>query len=95
MLHRCIPYSYREIITYFNETKENKSLSLQCSQNIWRNNRFTYKNKTLCFTNWMRSGILKIEDLFNGMRFKDITDFSNLKSKNKTCFCLEMEGLNL
>ena len=82
MLHKCIPYFYREIITYFNETKENKSISQQCSQNIWRNNRFTYKNETLCFTNWIRSGILKIEELFHGMKFKDITDFSNLQNKN-------------
>ena len=82
MLPKYIPYFYREIFTYFNETKESKSKTLPFSQNIWRNKRFTYKNRTLCFTNWMKSGILKVDDLFNEMGFKDITDFSNLKNKS-------------
>lgn len=81
MLHKYIPYFYREIITYFNEAKGN-STTLQFSQNIWKNKRFTYKNETLCFTNWMKSGVLKVDDLFNEIGFKDITDFSNLTNKH-------------
>ena len=30
----------------------------------------------------MKSGILKVDDLFNEIGFKDITDFSNLKNKS-------------
>ena len=37
---------------------------------------------SLCFINWMKSGILLVEDLFSEGAFKDITEFPNLRCKN-------------
>ena len=43
---------------------------------------FAFKNKSLCFINWMKSGILLVEDLFSEGAFKDITEFPNFRCKN-------------
>ena len=44
---------------------------------------FAFKNKSLCFINWMKSGILLVEDLFSEGAFKDISEFPNLRCDYK------------
>ena len=80
LLHKYVPYFYREVITYFNECKDTKCKKNIFSQNIWRNCLFSYKKDTLCFMNWIKSGILHVKDLFTENGFKDIQEF-DLKCK--------------
>ena len=44
MLHYTLPNFYREIMTYFNESKAKSK-----TQNVWRNMNFTLKNKSLFY----------------------------------------------
>ena len=76
MLHYTIPNFYREITTYFNE-----SMAKSKTQNIQRNMKFTIKNMSLCFINWMICGILLVEDVLSKGTFKEWTKLSNFICK--------------
>ena len=58
------------------------------SQFIWNNKLFTYKSKPLCFTNWIKGGILYVKDIFNkNGELYDISFFTNALKKNNNTLC--------
>ena len=64
------PQFYVEVFSMFNKCKKNKQNNRILkeeflSQFIWHNNLFRYDSKTLCFEQWIKSGILYVKDLFD------------------------------
>lgn len=76
--HRC----KRTIV----KTKESNTKFAR--QPIWNNNMFTYNNKTLCFKNWIRSGILHVKDLTNSKgQFKSFHELSLFLKEKSNWIC--------
>jgi hypothetical protein len=47
-----------------------------------------YKSKPLCFTNWIKGGILYVKDIFNeNGKLHDISFFRNALKKNINTLC--------
>lgn len=54
---------------------------------IWSNNLFTFKSKSLCVENWIRSGFLCMKDIFDADgNLYDINYFSNIMKKKNNIF---------
>jgi len=64
-----LPEFYQQCITSFNSCKTLKtprqSMHDFLTQPIWSNTYFTVKGKSLCFTNWIDSGIVWVKDLYD------------------------------
>ena len=57
-------------------------------QPIWNNNLFNYVNHTICFTNWVQSGILYVKDLLkDNEQFKTLQEFSDVLSRKSNWLC--------
>lgn len=88
-----LPQFYGNVITAFNSCKKQKVIGNLTrdeflSQFIWNNRLFQYDSKPLIFNNWIRSGILYVNDIFDetGELF-DITYFSNKLIKKNNILC--------
>lgn len=89
---------YKQVFASFNETKFKPRLGLFLnveflSLPIWHNDIFVEKDKTLFFTNWVKSNILYVKDLFyiHG-NFKQIEQFRNVKN-NWLCEYLRLKTI--
>lgn len=65
------PEFYKQVFTCFNLCKDfnqNNVRSINSEsfllQPIWSNTFFTFKGKTLCFGEWIKSRILYVKDIF-------------------------------
>ena len=85
-----IPQFYVEVLSAFNECKHIDG-SLTCdqflSQPVWNNKLFKYNGKTLCYKNWIKSGILYVNELFDDNGFKEIEMFRNILRYKANWIC--------
>ena len=88
-----LPMFYENIFSAFNKSKKQRDLSSLkrdefLSQFIWNNILFKHKSKTLCFKNWIQSGILYIKDIFDEYgEMHNISYFTNKLKKKNNVFC--------
>ena len=84
-----IPHFYGEVFTAFNKCKKCKNINALkkdefFAEIIWNNNLFQYKSKPLFLTNWIKSGIKYIKELFNDNgEIYDLEYFTNKIEKNE------------
>ena len=88
-----MPLFYQEVFSCFNQCKKGKSVQNMSScdlmqQPIWNNKQICFKGKTIEFTNWIKSGILYVKDLFdeNG-NFIDLAYLSNVLHNKNNWLC--------
>ena len=88
-----MPLFYQEVFSCFNQCKKGKSVQNMSScdlmqQPIWNNKQICFKGKTIAFTNWIKSGILYVKDLFdeNG-NFIDLAYLSNVLYNKNNWLC--------
>lgn len=86
-----MPQFYKEIFSCFNICKtrpEFKTTESFLKQPIWSNSSFTYKGKTVCFKNWIKSGILFTKHLFNtNGKLKSLDDFATVIHNKSNWLC--------
>ena len=85
-----IPQFYVEVLSAFNECKHidgNLTCDQFLSQPIWNNKLFKYNEKTLCYKNWIKSGILYVRELFDDNGFKEIDMFRNILMYKANWIC--------
>ncbi len=83
-----IPLFWAEVIAYFNECKSLKEDKLikgneLLSEPIWLNIRFRHNSKPVFLSNWLKSGIIYVKDLFdiNGNLISERYVYNNLVDK--------------
>ena len=88
-----LPSFYSEVICFFNECKcaqrcDNMSSDEFLSLPIWCNTMFKRKGKCLMFSNWVKSNILYVKDLFdeNG-DFREPLYFRNILIRKSNWIC--------
>ena len=69
-LIRNMPTFYQEVFLSFNKCKKEIPYSQISSDNflqqpLWNNRYICYKGKSLCYTKWIKSGILYVKDMFD------------------------------
>ena len=69
-LIRNMPTFYQELFVSFNKCKKEIPCSQISSDNflqqpLWNNRYICYKGKSLCYTKWIKSGILYVKDMFD------------------------------
>ena len=74
-----LPLFYKEMFVNFNRCKKIRQLNAMnksdiLEEPIWNNRHFTYMGKPIFFTNWVKSGIKYVKDLFIDHDFKTIND---------------------
>ena len=65
-----MPTFYQEVFVSFNKCKKEIPCSQMSSDNflqqlLWNNRYICYKGKSLCYTKWIKSGILYVKDMFD------------------------------
>ena len=89
-IFKSLPLFYCEVFSALNECKH-KTLVTDfkiLSQPIWLNDLIRFNGKLLFYTNWIKSGILYIKDLFdNNGNFHDINYFSNILVNKSNWLC--------
>ena len=74
-----LPLFYKEVFVNFNRCKKIRQLNAMnksdiLEEPIWNNRHFTYMGKPIYFTNWVKSGIRYVKDLFVDNNLKTIND---------------------
>ena len=69
-LIRNMPTFYQEMFVSFNKCKKEIPCSQISSDNflqqpLWNNRYICYKGKSLCYTKWIKKGILYVKDIFD------------------------------
>ena len=85
-----IPQFYVEVLSAFNKCKHidgNLTCDQFLSQPVWNNKLFKYNVKTLCYKNWLKSGILYVKELFDDNCFKEIEMFRNILRYKANWIC--------
>ena len=64
------PVFYEQVFSCFNLCQDNSNQTLNStekflSQPIWSNRIFLFQGKSICFDDWIKSGILYTKDIFN------------------------------
>ena len=87
-ISKIIPDFYQEVFISYNKCQLRKDITNissfeYLSQIIWYNNLFKYKNKCLLYSNWIKSGIIYVKDLFDkeGRFLSEDKIFNKLKVK--------------
>ncbi len=83
-----LPLFWVEVFAFFNEcksVKENKLIKGNelLSEPIWLNKRFQHNDKPIFLSNWLKSGIIYVKDLFdiNGIFISENYIYNNLIDK--------------
>ena len=95
-----LPLFYQQIFVSFNECKSFQTNVIATenflSQPLWNNRFIMYKGKTLCFMDWIKSGLRYVKDIVdeNGLKPPEWFLFHLVKKRNWLCeynimkFCL-------
>ncbi len=82
-----LPRFWAEVISNFNKCKYIKPLKLMndhdfLSQPIWANSLFQFRNKPIYFSNWVKSNIIHVKDIYDdaGNLISDIELFERLNN---------------
>ena len=64
------PVFYKQVFSCFNLCQDNSNQTLNSTekfltQPIWSNKNFLFQGKSICFDEWIKSGILYTKDIFN------------------------------
>ena len=84
ILQSEIPVFYKEVILAFHELcKKGK----QCLSNepLWYNSKINHRGKSLCYMNWVNSGICFLSDIIRNSNINDDIIFSKLQNRTN-CF---------
>ena len=84
ILQSEIPLFYKEVILAFHELcKKGK----QCLSNepLWYNSKINHRGKSLCYMNWVNSGICFLSDIIRNSNINDDIIFSKLQNRTN-CF---------
>ena len=79
-----IPIYYKNCITAFHEICK-LSRCLMPNELLWYNSRIKFKGKSLCFKNWVRSGLNYVSNIVQNNVICDDYVYTNLLSRNN-CF---------
>ena len=64
-----MPIFYQEVFAIFKKSKKEIPCYQISSDNflqpLWNNRYICYKGKSLCYTNWIKSGIVYVKDMFD------------------------------
>lgn len=88
-----LPHYYVDAFTALNKCKKWRQVNHLkrdefLTEFIWNNNLFTFKSKSLCVENWIRSGILCVKDIFDADgNLNDLNYFSNIMKKKNNISC--------
>ena len=86
-----LPLFYQQIFVSFNECKSFQTNVIATenflSQPLWNNRFIMYKGKTLCFMDWIKSGLRYVKDVVdeNGLKPPEWFLFHLVKKRNWLC----------